>query len=139
DMLHKVDMMSMANSLEVRSPFLDYKVVDFAFSLPEEYKINKHLKKRIVQDAFRSILPEEIYNRPKQGFEIPLLEWFRKDFHTYIFDDLLNKEFVEQQGIFNYAEIENVRRKLMSNNPEYIQATVWALVVFQYWYKKYFN
>jgi len=137
DMLHKVDMMSMANALEVRSPFLDYKVVDFAFSIPETYKIDKNLKKRIVQDSFRSMLPEEIYNRPKQGFEIPLLEWFRTDLHSFIFDDLLEKEFVESQGIFDYAEIERIRKKLMSNNPEYIQATIWALIVFQYWYKKY--
>ena len=53
DMLTKVDLMSMANSLEVRTPFLDYKVVNFAFSLPETSKINKNMKKRIVQDAFR--------------------------------------------------------------------------------------
>ena len=137
DMLHKVDMMSMANSLEVRSPFLDYKVVDFAFSLPESYKINKSLKKRIVQDAFRDMLPEEIYNRPKQGFEIPLLEWFRKDLYSYIFDDLLNEKFLEEQGIFDFQAIENIRKKLISNNPEYVQATVWALIVFQHWYKKY--
>ena len=73
DMLVKVDSMSMANSLEVRSPFLGAGVVDFAFSLPDSYKINGSLKKKIVQDAFRSMLPEEIYNRPKHGFEIPLL------------------------------------------------------------------
>ncbi len=139
DMLQKVDMMSMANSLEVRSPFLDFKVVDFAFSLPAEYKINKQLKKRIVQDAFRDMLPEEIYNRPKQGFEIPLLDWFRKDLYSYIFDDLLNEEFINQQGIFDFAQIEKLRDKLLSNNPEYVQATIWALVVFQHWYKKYFS
>jgi asparagine synthase (glutamine-hydrolysing) len=139
DMLHKVDMMSMANSLEVRSPFLDYKVVDFAFSIPPSFKIDKQLKKKIVQDAFREYLPEELYNRPKQGFEIPLLEWFRTDFSDYIFNDLLKKEFIEQQNIFNYKEIEKIKQKLYSDNPGYIVATIWALIVFQYWYKKYIN
>ncbi len=139
DMLHKVDMMSMANSLEIRSPFLDCKVVDFAFGLPSEYKIDQTLKKKIVQDAFRSYLPEELYNRPKQGFEIPLLEWFRHDLNDYIFNDLLKKEFVESQNIFSFQKIEALRKKLHSSNPGYVQATIWALVVFQHWYKKYFQ
>jgi asparagine synthase (glutamine-hydrolysing) len=137
DMLVKVDMMSMANSLEVRSPFLDYKVVDFAFSLPASYKIDGMLKKKIVQDAFRSMLPEELYNRPKQGFEIPLLNWFRKELWGMINEDLLEKNFVAQQGIFNVASIEALKQKLLSNNPEDSHATIWALIVFQYWWKKY--
>ena len=61
DMLQKVDSMSMAHGLEVRVPFLDHKIVDFAFSLPSEYKINGKMKKRIVQDAFANILPKELY------------------------------------------------------------------------------
>jgi len=138
DMLVKVDMMSMANSLEVRSPFLDYKVVDFAFSLPEQYKINGSMKKRIVQDAFRSMLPDEIYNRPKHGFEIPLLDWFRKELWGLINEDLLEKSFVREQGIFNVDAVEQLKKKLHSNSPEDSHATIWALIVFQYWWKKYF-
>lgn len=139
DMLVKVDMMSMANSLEVRSPFLDYHVVDFAFSIPEEYKINASMKKRIVQDAFRSMLPEEIYNRPKHGFEIPLLGWFKNELWGMINDDLLERSFVQEQGIFNVDAIEQLKKKLHSKNPEDSHATVWALIVFQYWWKKYFS
>lgn len=138
DMLVKVDLMSMANSLEVRSPFLDYKVVDFAFSLPEQYKVDAKMKKRIVQDAFRSMLPDEIYNRPKHGFEIPLLDWFRKELWSLINDDLLERNFVAEQGIFNVEETERLKKKLHSNNPEDSHATIWALIVFQYWWKKYF-
>lgn len=137
DMLVKVDLMSMANSLEVRSPFLDYKVVDFAFSLPQEYKINGSMKKRVVQDAFRSMLPEEIYNRPKHGFEIPLLDWFKNELWGLINDDLLSKTFIEEQGIFNTDAIEHLKKKLHSNSPEDSHATIWALIVFQYWWKKY--
>jgi len=138
DMLVKVDLMSMANSLEVRSPFLDYKVVDFAFSLPEQYKINGAMKKRVVQDAFRDMLPEEIYNRPKHGFEIPLLDWFKNELWGLINDDLLKKSFVEEQGIFDVDTIEQLKKKLHSNSPEDSHATIWALIVFQYWWKKYF-
>ncbi len=137
DMLVKVDMMSMANSIEVRSPFLDKRVVDFAFGLPSEYKIDGTMKKKIVQDAFRELLPAELYNRPKHGFEIPLLDWFRKELWGLINDDLLEKNFVAQQGIFDVTAIENLKLKLKSNNPEDSHATVWALIVFQYWWKKY--
>lgn len=137
DMLVKVDLMSMANSLEVRSPFLDKKVVDFAFSLPAAYKIDNNLKKKIVQDAFRPLLPEELYNRPKHGFEIPLLDWFRKELWGLINDDLLERRFVEAQGIFDSKATEQLKRKLHSSNPEDSPATIWALIVFQYWWKKY--
>jgi len=138
DMLVKVDSMSMANSLEVRSPFLDHKVVDFAFSLPSSYKIDGTMKKKIVQDAFRPMLPAEIYNRPKHGFEIPLLDWFRNELWGLINDDLLKQSFVEEQGIFDVTAIEKLKKKLKSNNPEDSHATIWALIVFQYWWKKYY-
>jgi len=137
DMLVKVDMMSMANSLEVRVPFLDYRVVDFAFSLPETYKINAQMKKRIVQDAFRPLLPTELYNRPKHGFEVPLLKWFRNELKSYISDDLLEDKFVEAQGIFDVQETRKLKQKLFSSNPEDSHARIWGLIVFQYWWKKY--
>ncbi len=138
DMLVKVDLMSMAASLEVRSPFLDYKVVDFAFSLPASYKIDGKMKKRIVQDAFRNLLPPEIYNRPKHGFEIPLLGWMRNELWGLINDDLLSDAFVKEQGIFNPDAIAALKKKLHTASPEDTHATLWALIVFQYWWKKYF-
>ena len=137
DMLVKVDLMSMANSLEVRSPFLDYKVVDFAFSLPSSYKIDHRMKKKIVQDAFRPLLPEALYNRPKHGFEIPLLGWFRHELWGLINDNLLETGFIKNQGIFNPDGIERLKKKLLGNNPEDSHATIWALLVFQHWWKRY--
>ena len=139
DMLVKVDLMSMANSLEVRSPFLDHEVVDFAFSLPTCYKIDESMKKKIVQDAFRKYLPVELYNRPKHGFEIPLLDWFRKELRSLITDDLLNDRFVAEQGIFDTRSVQQLKTKLFSNNPGDAHATLWALIVFQSWWKNYFN
>jgi asparagine synthase (glutamine-hydrolysing) len=138
DMLVKVDLMSMANSVEVRSPFLDHHVVEFAFSLPSSYKINKAGRKTIVKDAFRSLLPPEIYNRGKRGFEIPMLKWFREELHTYIFDDLLNEKFVKEQGLFNPEFISCMKKQLYSTAPGHIVEQLWILIVFQHWYKKYF-
>ena len=139
DMLVKVDLMSMANSLEVRSPFLDHEIVDFAFSLPTCYKIDKSMKKKIVQDAFRKYLPAELYNRPKHGFEIPLLDWFRKELCSMITGDLLNDKFIAEQGIFDIKSVQQLKARLFSNNPGDAHATIWALIVFQSWWKKYFN
>ena len=137
DMLTKVDLMSMSNSLEVRVPFLDHEVVEFAFSLPADYKINQQLKKRIVQDAFRDMLPPELYNRPKQGFEVPLLQWFRTDLRDLIENDLLAEDFIREQKIFDPLMIRALKKKLYSNNPEDVHAQIYGLIVFQYWWKKY--
>ncbi|GGF20637.1 asparagine synthetase B [Hymenobacter cavernae] len=136
DMLAKVDLMSMANSLEVRPPFLDPNVVNFAFSLPVESKIDAKMKKRIVQDAFREMLPEELYKRPKHGFEVPLLKWFRNELRPLITDDLLSDEFIEAQGIFDVDAVRALKTQLFSRNPGDIHARIWALIVFQHWWKK---
>lgn len=138
DMLTKVDLMSMANSLEVRVPLLDYTVVDFAFSLPVSFKLDKNSGKKILKDAFRNDLPAELFTRPKHGFEVPLLKWMKTGLRSLIEEELLSKKFIEEQNIFDSAAIENLKQKLFSNNPEDAHATVWGLLVFQYWYKKYF-
>jgi asparagine synthase (glutamine-hydrolysing) len=137
DMLTKVDLMSMANGLEVRVPFLDFEVVNFLFSLPADFKINRSLRKRILQDAFREVLPAQLYNRPKKGFEVPLLKWFRKEMKSLIVDDLLSKKRIDELGIFDYAEIDRLKRQLFSSNPGDVHARIWALIVFQWWWKKY--
>ncbi|MGC1241666.1 MAG: asparagine synthase (glutamine-hydrolyzing) [Chryseosolibacter sp.] len=137
DMLVKADSMSMANSLEIRSPFLDYHIVNFAFSLPGDFKIRGSKRKRILQDTFRDMLPAKLYNRPKKGFEVPLLKWLRSEMKSLIADDLLSREKIEEQGLFNYREIEHLKKKLFSNDPGDIHARIWGLVVFQWWWRKY--
>jgi asparagine synthase (glutamine-hydrolysing) len=136
DMLFKVDMMSMANGFEVRVPFLDHRVVDFAFSLPLSSKIDMGMKKKIIQDAFREILPPELYNRPKHGFEVPLLKWMRRELRSWI-DEMLDEKLILEQGIFNFEEITKIKTKLYSANPEDAHARIWSLLVFQYWWKRY--
>ncbi len=136
DMLTKVDLMSMNHALEIRTPFLDYTLIDFANSLPVSYKIDHRLRKKILQDTFRPILPEELFNRPKHGFEVPLLGWFRNELKEKIVNDLLHPDFIREQQIFNPKAIEILLQKLFSNSPGDAAAKVWALIVFQYWWKK---
>ncbi|MCF8221121.1 MAG: asparagine synthase (glutamine-hydrolyzing) [Cryomorphaceae bacterium] len=136
DMLVKVDRMSMAHGLEVRSPFLDHRIVEFALSLPDRYRISGTMGKRIVQDAFKNILPAEIYNRPKKGFEVPLLSWFRGSWKNRIENDYLSDDFIKEQGLFDVESIQRIRRKLFSVDPGDSVATTWALIVFQHWWKR---
>jgi len=137
DMLTKVDRMSMARSLEIRVPFLDHRVVEYAFSLPPEYKVSGKMKKRIVQDTFREILPPELYNRPKRGFELPMLAWMRGPLKERLFDDLLDERKIEAQGLFRFGEIARLRRQLFSRKPGDAPARLYALLVFQTWWKNY--
>jgi asparagine synthase (glutamine-hydrolysing) len=135
DMLVKVDRMSMANSLEVRVPFLDHEIVDFAFKLNTSYKIDNWNQKKILKDAFSDILPSEIVSRRKKGFEVPLLKWLRGDLRSLI-DKYLSQDFIVKQNLFNYPIVENVKQKLFSDSPNDAVEQVWALLVFQFWWHK---
>ena len=139
DMLTKVDLMSMANSLEVRVPFLDHKVVEFAFGLPDEMKINRKHRKHIVKESFRSYLPKEVFNRGKHGFEVPLLKWLRNELKPLLYTELLSPAFIEEQGVFDLFAIQKLQNQLASRNPGDAHAKIWALLVFQWWWKKYFK
>ncbi len=136
DMLIKVDRMSMCQSLEVRVPFLDSKLVDFSFSIPSNYKIDLKDRKKILKETFQNLLPPELLNRDKKGFEVPLLKWFKTDLRSLIVDDLLSDSFIEEQNIFNVETIKQIKTRLFSSSPNDAVEKIWALIVFQYWWKK---
>ena len=139
DMLYKVDHMSMAHGLEVRVPFLDHRIVEFGLGLPEAYKINNKSQKIILRELLKELLPNNLHKRPKHGFEIPMLNWLRKDLKPLITEDLLSDSFIRKQGIFNEVIIRKMKKKLFSSNPQDSHAHIWALIVFQSWWKKYLN
>jgi len=139
DMLTKVDRMSMAHGLEVRVPFLDYKVAEFAFSLPDNFKNDGVRNKIILKEAFKGDIPSKILDRPKKGFEVPLLKWLRKDLKKLIANELLSPEFVREQNIFDEKEVSKLTKRLHSMNPGDAHARVYALVCFQWWWKKYMS
>lgn len=135
DMLYKVDMMSMENSLEVRVPLLDHRIVNYVFSLPPEYKIDGLRKKKLLTDAFAGVLPEKILNRPKKGFEVPMLQWLKTGLQPLV-EEFTSIEWVREQGIFQPSEVERMKKALFSNNPGEVHFRLWTYIVFQYWYKK---
>ncbi len=134
DMLPKVDMMSMANSLEVRTPFLDYRLVDYSFMLPAGFKIDRSRRKIILKDAFGDLLPGSVFNRSKKGFEIPLYHWFNHALKDQINEVWLNDMHIRQQGIFNPAFVSGLKKQVFSSNPGDSTARVWAMIVFQHWW-----
>ncbi len=136
DMLPKVDSMSMANGLEVRTPLLDHNIVDFLFTLPPNYKITKTISKRILQDAYSNILPSELYNRPKHGFEVPLTSLLRTIISNQNTQYLFSQDFIHNQNLFNFNHIQFLLKSLFSNNLKDTPYTIWALLVFQHWWIK---
>lgn len=133
DMLFKVDNMSMMHSLEVRVPFLDYRVVNFAFSLPDTFKIDKRKRKKILIDAFRKDLPDDLLNRPKKGFELPLRDLLISEWP--VLKELVNDAFIREQGLFNRDRINHAVSRLFSASPGDAHFEVWSILVFQQWYK----
>lgn len=137
DMLKKVDMTSMANSLEVRTPFLDRSVVDFANSLPLDFKLDSKNSKKILKHAFENDLPHEILYRKKRGFEIPIQAWLGDKIEDLLNSETFSKEFIENQGLFKHEGIKDLVKIGKSRNFGDKIYLIWSLIVFQTWWKKY--
>lgn len=135
DMLPKIDLMGMAHGLEIRSPFLDHKIVKFAFSLPVSSKIDASLRKKVLQDTFRKLLPQELYNRPKQGFEIPLLNLLQGEARPLV-NKFLADDLVREQGLFDPGQVRKLLLGIDRHNAGQWQTQVWSLLVFQHWWHR---
>lgn len=145
DVLVKVDRASMACSLEVRSPFLDHHVVEFALRIPPEYKLRNGTHKLILKKAFADLLPEQIINRSKKGFEVPFADWFQQPQWRSLLVDMLAEDRLRSQGIFNPPDVIRLRDWLL-DDPEarrlpmsayQLRHQVWALLVFQIWHDQF--
>ncbi len=139
DMLSKVDWMSMAHGLEVRLPFLDHNLVNFVFNLPVASKIKHGTRIGILQDAFREILPKELYNRPKKGIDVPLLNWMRTELQGVIEDEFLSNSVLQEQGIFDVNYVHWLKQQLFKRDPQDSPQRIWGLLVFQKWWQKYLS
>lgn len=133
DMLYKVDLTSMAHALEVRTPFLDKRVVEFAFSLPPEAKLIRGSGKHILRTTFGHLLPPVVMSRSKKGFEVPLLDLLRGPMASYI-DATCTKELVLSAGL-GWEAVQAQVKQLRSAMPGTSQATVHALLVYLAWWK----
>lgn len=133
DMLHKVDLTSMAHALEVRTPFLDKRVVEFAFSLPADTKLIKGSGKHILRQTFGHLLPTTVMTRSKKGFEVPLLDLLRGPLSSFV-DATCTRELAESAGL-DWTAVSAQVNQLRSSSPGTSQATVHALLVYLSWWK----
>lgn len=118
DILCKVDIAAMANSLEVRNPFLDYRVVEFAASLPLSYKQSGRRRKHILVETFQELLPPPLSRRGKLGFGVPLAAWFRGGWHERLQERLLDGEAVKLQ-LLRRAETEKIIAQHYAGKQDY--------------------
>jgi asparagine synthase (glutamine-hydrolysing) len=134
DILTKVDRVSMAHSLEVRPPFLDHRIVEFAARLPESWKLRGATLKFIVRDLMRERLPQMVIRRPKEGFDIPVHEWFRGCLRQLLLDTLTERA-VRETGLFHWPEVHLLIQRHFSRrvNAGY---HLWGLVLLFLWMKR---
>jgi asparagine synthase (glutamine-hydrolysing) len=137
DILVKVDRMSMANSLEVRPPLLDYRIVEWASRLPSGFKIKGLRKKTILRRAMKGIVPDEILDRKKGGFNVPMAAWLRGELKE-VFCDQLSRERIRAQGIFRPTQVQSLYEAHLERRADYSRQ-LWALLVFSLWYDRYFR
>ena len=136
DILTKVDRMSMAHSLEARVPLLDHKLVEFAATIPPELCLRDGNTKYIFKQAMRGILPDDIIDRPKQGFAIPLAHWFRGQLDGFV-QDLLLSDASRARQLFNPAYLEQMLR--LHAEGRYMGAALWTLISFELWCRRFLD
>ncbi len=129
DILTKVDIASMACSLEVRNPFLDHQVVEFAASMPLEYKQRRSSRKHILKMAFADMLPPELLNRRKRGFGVPLAQWFRGQWKTLLEERLLDGELC-RQGYFRKPALQQMLQAHCSSRTD-MSYPLWSLLILE--------
>jgi asparagine synthase (glutamine-hydrolysing) len=130
DLLVKVDMATMANSLELRSPMLDVNVVEWGVSLPRKYKIKGFETKHILKDVARSLVPAELIDRPKMGFGIPRAEWLRTGMKEMVIDTLTDVT-AKQRGWFNANQVKKVIDTHMEGEDK--DNIIWPMLMLELW------
>ncbi|NIO49829.1 MAG: asparagine synthase (glutamine-hydrolyzing) [Candidatus Aminicenantes bacterium] len=137
DMLSKVDWMSMKNSLEVRVPFLDHRLVEYVFQIHGNLKLKGKKGKYILLETFKNILPQLVLKKPKWGFEVPISRWLKSELR-FLINEYLSKKKIEKQGIFNFKPIEKLTDDLLQDRSD-TSWHLWNLIVFQTWYSSRFH
>ena len=136
DLLVKIDISTMANSLELRSPFLDVNVVEWGVSLPRKYKIKGFETKHILKDVARSLVPAQLIERPKMGFSIPRAEWLRTGMKDLLIDSLTDAT-TTQRGWFHPNEIKNTIDAHMVGKDK--DNVLWPALMLELWARRWLD
>ena len=133
DLLVKADRMSMANSLEARSPFLDHELVQFAADVPVDLKLRGMTTKWILKEALRGLVPDEIIRRPKHGFGVPVGRWFRTDLAGYVRETLLSRRALER-GYFREDGLRWLLDQHQAGKRDFGHQ-LWTLLTLEVWHQ----
>ncbi len=131
DLLVKVDIASMQYSLETRTPFLDYRIVEFALNLAEDLRKKNGTTKYLLKQVLYDYVPAKIFNRPKWGFSIPLEKWLMNELH-YLMEKYLNEGITEKCGVVNYAVVKSLIHRF-ENGEGYHYHRLWVLILLHKW------
>lgn len=137
DLLVKVDIASMANSLEARSPFLDHKLMEFVASLPAEYKMKRLIKKYLLKRVIKDLVPAENIHRRKMGFGVPIGSWFRNELKDYLENTLFSK-IAFNRGYFNPEAVKGMVRHHVEGRQDYT-FQIWSLLMLELWHRKFID
>jgi len=130
DLLVKVDMATMANNLELRSPLLDVELVEWGLSLPQRFKVKGFETKHILKDVARSLVPNELIDRPKMGFAIPRAEWLRNGMRDMVFDTLTDPT-AKKRGWFIQSEVKLLLNGHMDGKDR--GSILWPMLMLELW------
>jgi asparagine synthase (glutamine-hydrolysing) len=131
DLLVKVDIASMQFSLETRTPFLDYRVVEFALNLSENLKKKNGTTKYLLKEVLYDYVPKEFFDRPKWGFSIPLVKWLKTDLH-YLIEKYLGEDMLQRYGIVDVQKTRKLVHRF-EKGEDYLYNRLWALILLHKW------
>lgn len=134
DLLTKVDRSSMQYSLETRVPYLDHRLIEQALNLSPKLKYQAYTSKFILKEILYKYIPKHIFQRPKQGFAIPLKIWLRNEL-KYLIEENLSEEIVTRYNVVKYSEVKKLIDNFM-NGIDYLYNRIWLLIVLHYWLRK---
>jgi len=137
DLMTKVDIASMAISLEVRAPLMDHKLVEFISKIPSKYKLKGLTTKYIFKETFKDLLPKELITRKKMGFVVPVSNWFRNDLKLYI-KKLLTSNRFKERNLFKQTEVEKMLYEHINGKAEH-SYRLWSLMCLELWFNNYID
>ena len=133
ELLVKVDIATMQFSLETRTPFLDFRIVEFALNLSEDLKKKNGVAKYLLKEVLYDYVPKEFFNRPKWGFSIPLAKWLKTDLH-YLIEKYLSEETVTTCNTVNFERVAALVTRF-EKGEDYLFNRIWALILLHRWLK----
>lgn len=131
----KVDRASMAYSVEVRSPFLDYHIIEFARTLPIAFRYEKGNRKKILKDILKEYIPEQVFNQPKKGFAVPLAEWIRNELRKD-FEENLTDDFLYMVPNLDVRRFKTMFQQHLNGDYDY-SSYIWRLYILSRWYQEF--